>query len=108
NLGNLGSILNGPIGIKMVKEGTQWYGIIYNSGNDMLVRVSFGTSLSNGTPTAQTVVKAYGGVNNGMDVGVSNNNFIVVMTNPSTNKLTLINFGNSLTNTPVDPTNIKA
>lgn len=106
NLGNLGGVLTAPIGIKLIKEQGQWYGIIYNSGNDNLVRVSFGTSLENNSPSAQNVVKAYGSVNNGLDVGISNGKVVVAVTNATTNKLTLIDFGNSILNTPVDPTNI--
>lgn len=106
NLGSLGGILSVPGGIKIIKESGQWYGIVYNAGNDNLVRVSFGTSLTNNTPTAQNVVKAYGAVNNGLEIGVTNNKVVALITNPQTDKITLVNFGSSITNNPTDPADV--
>lgn len=106
NLGSLGGVLNGPIGIRILKEHDNWYGLVYNSGNDNLVRISFGASLANNSPVAENVVKAFGGVNNGFDLKTINGQTIAAITNPSTNKVTLIDFGNSINNNPVDPTNI--
>ncbi|HEY0744942.1 MAG TPA: PKD domain-containing protein [Chryseosolibacter sp.] len=107
NLGNPGSILNGPIGLKIVKEGASWYGIVYNSGTDNLVRLNFGNSITN-TPSAENIVKAYASnaTNSGLEIAVSSNRVMAMVTNPTANRLILIDFGNSITNTPTDPADI--
>jgi PKD repeat protein len=105
NLGNIGNLFSGPIGIKVIKEQNDWYGLLYNSGTDQIIRISFGSSLANNSPTAATVVKAYASnnANASIEIGVSETKTVAVVTNPATNKLTLINFGNSIKNSPADP-----
>lgn len=106
DLGNIGDVMNAPVCLRVVQENGNWYGVVYNSGSDKLVRISFGTSLANSAPTAEEVIKGYGGLNNDIAIGYSNEQWVVAITSPSSNKLSLINFGSSLTNTPIDPDDI--
>jgi PKD repeat protein len=108
NLGNINNAFSGPVNIKVVREQNNWYGLVYNSATDQLLRISFGGSVSNNSPTVESVIKAYGSnnTNAAIEIGVSQDKTVVIVTNPATNKLTLINFGNSITNTPTDPADI--
>jgi PKD repeat protein len=108
NLGNISNVLNGPIGIKVVKEQNDWYALSYNSGTDQIIRIAFGSSLANNNPTASSVIKAYASnnTNASIEIGISENKSVAIVTNPATNKLTLINFGSSITNSPVDPADL--
>lgn len=106
NLGSFSGELNGPVGIKFMKENGNWYSIVYNSGNDKLIRLSFGNSLANIPSSAQQVITGYGGANNGMDLVRDGSNIICVVTQPSSGNITLIDFGNSITNTPQDPADV--
>ncbi|MDN5215972.1 PKD domain-containing protein [Fulvivirgaceae bacterium BMA12] len=98
NLGNLG-ILNNPEPIKFIQEGSTWYGLVHNGGTGSLILLDFGTNLTS-VPTATQILTGVGGTSSNMDLGVDNGNIIVLVSNFSTNNVTQINFGNSLTNTP--------
>lgn len=103
NLGTLG-ILGGYLeGIQIIKDNISgnWYGLILNGQNNYLVRLSFGTSLSN-TPTAVNL----GNINNLMNYPHAiytfneGGNWYSYITNFYGNNLLRLNFGNSLANIP--------
>jgi PKD repeat protein len=106
NLGSFGGVLNGPVGLKFLKENSIWYCLVYNSGDDKLIRLTFGSSLSNVPSSAVAVITAQGGANNGLELAVDNGNVVCLITQPATGKLTLINFGSSITNTPSETTDV--
>lgn len=108
DLGSLQGMLKAPIGITLLKEQGSWYGMVYNSGSDSLARINFGGSLTNAEPTVTNVAKGFASNNNNsaLTVGVSNDNVVAVLTNPATNKITLVNFGNTVLNTPNPTTDI--
>ncbi|MBE0646301.1 MAG: hypothetical protein IH596_00800 [Bacteroidales bacterium] len=99
NLGSFGMLTNGVLGIEVKQESGQWYAFVCNNTN--IVRLSFGSSLSN-TPTA-TMLGPYGMLNVAHCIEILNENGIWVgyLTCSTGNKLVRLNFGNSLLNIPV-------
>ncbi len=99
DLGNLGLVLNSPNRIKIVKEDNNWFGIVTNSNNNLLIRYNFGASLQNNNPNVTTFstlnrpadMKLYYDVKDGWFVMISSN---------LNNNISLISFGSSLINTP--------
>ncbi len=98
NLGNIDDLFNNPEPIKLLQEAGEWFALVHNGGNGNLLRLSFGNSLGN-IPSASIVASGVGGNNTSMDFGRSNDSLVVVFVNPSA-KLNLVNFGNSIQNTP--------
>lgn len=97
-LGTITGMIN-PYGLRMIKEGPNWYALVGCNSN--LGRLSFGTSITN-TPTFSSL----GNFSNAL-VGlrdlrvVSENGNLIAMAVSRTNKtISLVNFGNSVTNTP--------
>lgn len=101
DLGNISNLLSGPEQIKIIKEAGNWYGLVINGTNSTLIRISFGSNLSNDVPSAGQIFTGVSTVNSGMDYGATAESKVLVATNSSTNKLTLINFGNSIRNNPL-------
>lgn len=101
NVGNLGTAINKPEPIDFIKEGDNWYAFTANSfGNFNLVRLNFGTSLTN-TPTT-TDLSNFGGKLNrprGLIIKKDRGKLVALITNAGDNTLILIDFGSSLTNT---------
>lgn len=104
NLGNISSLLSGPEQIKIVKEGTLWYGLVINGATSSLIRIDFGSSLKN-IPSAHHILDGISTVNSGMDIASIGGDWVVVATNSATQKLAIVNFGNSITN-DLQPTDI--
>ncbi|MEP2668344.1 MAG: PKD domain-containing protein [Cyclobacteriaceae bacterium] len=101
NLGNISNLLSGPEQIKIINEAGNWFGLLINGTNSTLIRISFGPNLANDVPSAEQIFTGVSTVNSGMDYGVTAGSKVLVATNSSTNKLTLINFGNSIMNNPL-------
>ena len=103
NLGNLGGLVPSIEGIQIKKDGTngRWYGLVAGFSNSFLVRLDFGNSLQN-TPTAENL----GNIGNLMEsthtlyTFEENNNWFTLVGNYASSRLTLLKFGNSLSNTP--------
>lgn len=100
DLGTLGGALSGPKNIRFVKESGTWYGILINSSNNTLARLSFTTGIQN-TPSIQVL----GNLDSwallyGLDVIHDGANWIAVVSDLNGNKLSLINFGSSIQNNP--------
>lgn len=100
NLGTLGGSLSGPKNIRFVKEAGTWYGVIINSTNNTLARLSFLSGISN-PPTVQSLgnldswTQVYG-----LDLVYDGTQWIAVVADLSGNKLSLVNFGASVQNNP--------
>ncbi len=60
NLGNIGSLLTQPVEIKIVTDNGKWYGFISNQSGSvstsLITRIDFGTSLTNPSPTATSLI----------------------------------------------------
>lgn len=105
NLGNFGNVIPPQTeGIQIRKDGGNWYGFVVGgngSGNARLVRLDFGTSLTN-----VPVVTNLGNVGN-MDWSTEYQlvkdgaNWFGLVANRSNSRISIHNFGNSLTNIPL-------
>ncbi|HCW08314.1 MAG TPA: hypothetical protein DGG95_13220, partial [Cytophagales bacterium] len=95
NLGDLGGHLNQPGPIKIVSENGQWYGLAFNTASGELLKLSFGSSLSNPVVVDVLFVTApY--VNAGLAIAKdSTNGWVCVLT--MTNGFLIMRLGNSLT-----------
>ena len=101
DLGNFENLLSGPEPIKIIEEDGNWFGLIVNAGSSSIIRLSFGSNLDNNNPISETAFEGLDVGSNGMDLGISSNGIIAVIANTLTNKLTIINFGNSIQNNPL-------
>jgi PKD repeat protein len=98
NLGNIGGIVNKAVGLAIIKDNGNWYGLIANSGTSTVVRLSFGNSLTN-TPTADAISDASIQTAYHLDLVYDGSKYVAVAANYGKH-LTIIDFGNSMSNTP--------
>ncbi len=95
NLGSLSGMLNQPGAIRIVKQNSNWFGLIHNSGNGELILLSFGNSLSNAftTTVALTTMSL---TNEGLAVGYDQaNGWVCVLSIPG-EQFQIIKLGNDL------------
>lgn len=83
NLGNISNVILKPIDIKIVSENGNWYGFVYGQSDPKLVRIDFGSSLSNTTlgvaPISATIViSGTGTINGGFDMVYDGSRWIIV------------------------------
>jgi PKD repeat protein len=102
------SQLNNPDGIRFYKEGLRWYAIISNL-NGSLVRYDFGTSLTNiPAPSDIKVLNVPDGLLNtpvNLVVVKENGAVIVCVANNGSGQISILNFGNSITNNTITGSN---
>ncbi|MCA6409287.1 MAG: PKD domain-containing protein, partial [Cytophagales bacterium] len=103
SLGNPNNAINSPEGIDVIKEGDNWYGLITNQGND-ITRVSWGTSLVDMPTAVKLNLNSFNKLQGPIEIEIVKQaeQYIAVVANGFGNYLTLINFGNSLSNNPTD------
>ncbi|HMI64486.1 MAG TPA: hypothetical protein VK517_00510, partial [Cyclobacteriaceae bacterium] len=101
DLGNINGILSGPQNLEFVQEGGIYYGIVTNFLGGNLIRLSF-LSGPGAAPTAQDLGNFGGAIPHprGLDIVNDSGNFIAAVASFDGNKISLINFGNSITNNP--------
>ncbi len=101
NLGNPNSILDYPVGIFPTKQGNNWHVFVANGNSMFLGRLDFGNSLLN-TPTGIRLGSLNGQLSNSADLSIlpECGNFVGFITQLS-GKIMRLDFGNSLTNTPI-------
>ena len=97
--GNMGN-LSYPHKLYVFNSNNKWYGFTANFNNSTITRFDFGTDFS-GVPVA-TNLGNFGVLNGatGLNAVEYNNNWYVFVTNAIGNKITRLNFGASLLNTP--------
>ncbi len=102
NWGNIGN-LEQPLDLNIFQDnGGKWYGFTVNADNNTVTRFDFGNDFTN-PPTATNL----GGFNGLLDypTGINaineNGKWYVFITNTTSSTLTRLDFGNSLSNTPV-------
>jgi PKD repeat protein len=114
SLGNLGAPLNRPEPLAFVQDQGQWYAFTSNfsdparASNSNLIRLNFGPSLTN--RPSLTNLSNVGDkllVVRGITIVKDGRNYVGVLTNAGNNTLTLVNFGNSVTN-PISAANVIA
>lgn len=96
------SFLDKPEAIDFIQENGQWYAIVanmgYAGGSRAFIRLNFGTNLSN-TPTATNLGDlGLPGFSRGLKLVKQGGNYYMLVANASSNKLYVIKFGNSITN----------
>jgi PKD repeat protein len=100
NLGNLGGVLTNGSGLKIKKNGNNYIGFFINKGADQLVRLNFGADIYS-TPSTQTIAVQGLGAANHFEIYKENDKFFGFAASPTSQKLFVLSFGNSLVNTPV-------
>ena len=107
NLGNVGGLLSFPNGIEIYRHAGNWYGFVgLFDPNSGIVRLDFGTSLTN-SPTAQNLgMFGLSGRFWGMRVVEQAGNLILVVINRNTNSIVRINYRNSFNNSIVNATHV--
>jgi PKD repeat protein len=98
-LGNIGGLLNGPEPIKILKEANEWYGIVHNKGDLSLIKLHFGSSLTN-MPTASLILAGVGSDGTNLDYSYTNDSLVVILSNFSSANFTTVNLGSSINNIP--------
>jgi PKD repeat protein len=100
DLGTLNDVLDGPKNIKFINDQGNWYALVINFSGSNIVRLDFGNSLEN-IPTA-TNLGNLGLLNSprGLELKEDDGNYIAIIANWLGNEIHLLNFGNSLLNTP--------
>ena len=95
------TLLNGSTGIQMVKENNNWYALVANHWTGEILRLDFGTDITNTSPT-ETLVGTFG-FNSVYHIKVQyqNNNLLLFAAGFISNTVGVINFGNSINNPPV-------
>lgn len=101
---------NGPEGIKLYQQGSNWYALVCNLFGSTITRIKFGSSLAN-TPAnadlSQMAVPA-GLLDFPRNVDVVSNQGMVygLVANFNTNQVTILNFGSSIANNSITGANI--
>jgi len=70
NMGNFGGLMSRPSGIFAVQENANWYLLVTNESSNKLVRLNFGASLLNNTPTATDLGNPGGAFNHPRDISI--------------------------------------
>lgn len=105
DLGNFGGILFNPSDIALYNQNGTWYGIVVDYGTYSIIRLRFGNSLKN-SPDSVTVLLNSSNSNLTTPWSVklasdSTGNIFGLVGNFTAGTMTLLDFGNSILNTPV-------
>jgi PKD repeat protein len=100
NLGTLGGLIDRPESIALEKDGANWYGLILNRNE--IIRVSWGASLANNPSAVSLNLSASGKLSTPTEIEIerANGQFVAVIANNGTGRVSLVNFGSTLTNNP--------
>ena len=98
NLGNLGVLGNGNRDFVLLEDNGSYYGILVNAFSQ-LFRIDFGNSLLN-TPTATLLTLPPGLMSTpfNIDFKKMGSDFVAIIANNSGGNVTVVNFGNSMSN----------
>ena len=100
NLGGFG-LLNRPVGLHIIQENNNNYLFVVNRNNNKLVRINFGNSLVNNSPTATDLGNPGNLLSFPRDITILKDcgSTYGYITNEGTNKITKLNFSNSVIGT---------
>lgn len=95
--------LNYPKTMKIMKENGNFYAFISNESGNNIVRIDFGTSISNNTPTSVSLPVSGLASGTGIDIAYdcTQNKYIGYISQVSQALIRVLDFGTSLTNIPV-------
>lgn len=99
NLGNVNGLMGGMYDIHILQSGTDWFGFFHTNGG-ALVKLEFGSSLTN-IPVAGniTLSGAVFGTPYYSDIVFDGQNYIYFGANQSTNNISVVDLGTSLSGT---------
>lgn len=101
DLGNVSGQISSPNGIALYKEGSLWYALVLSVFNNTVTRVEFGNGLGNAPTTASVIVNTNLNFPRGLEiVRDPAGNVLAVIANYIGSTLTVLDFGNSITNAP--------
>ncbi len=104
NLGNFGGQLANPAGLSVLKDGENWFAFVASRTGSRIVRLSFGSSITNVSPEVSQVDPPSGIILTGcnsLTVKKSNDNYYIFVVGGLSNRLFVLNLGNSLANSPI-------
>ncbi|MFY0626908.1 MAG: PKD domain-containing protein, partial [Reichenbachiella sp.] len=98
-LGNPDDLFNLSYSVRIIKENSNWYGLVTNNSNSQLIRLTFGIDITS-APTAEVVTLDSNPMNKprGLDIAFDDGNYFAIVGNNNTANLTLVNFGSSISN----------
>ncbi len=85
--------LKQPGAIRIIREANQWYGLVHNTTSEELLKLSFGSQLSNSITTT-SLITGVGGFNSGFDVVKDATDGWVCVISNATNDFSMIRLGN--------------
>lgn len=95
---SVNSLISGASDIKFLYQGGNWFGYVANYYSNSIVRLDFGTSLSNDTPTATSLGNPAGWNGfYGLDIISSGGNMMIAGVGNSSNSISVINYTNTIT-----------
>ncbi|MFY0607845.1 MAG: hypothetical protein JXR10_14095, partial [Cyclobacteriaceae bacterium] len=101
NLGTLSGSLSVHKDMEFVEEGGDWYALLINDGSNELLRLDFGSDLTNTSPI---VTDLSSGLSlsgpRGLSLANDDGDWVAVIASNNSEKLTIVRFGASITNTP--------
>jgi len=102
--------LNSPEGIKLYREGNNWYGLVANAGSSVITRYRFGTSLTNVLAASDvSVLNVPAGLLNAprnLELVSAGGTVFVLVANSASNQVTIVSLGNSIANGVVSASNV--
>ncbi len=101
DLGDQG-VLTYPGAMDFIKQGNIWFAIVANVYSNNIVLFEFGNGLKS-QPTSVQILTGTGALNTPFGVRIVNSNgtILVFVTNNGSNSIQVINFGNSIQNSPI-------
>jgi len=102
DMGTLG-VLDFPTQARFIKGNNVWYGFVTNYSGNQLVRLTFGNGIDS-LPTAKENLGAFSSLSApfGLEILNDGGDYTIIVSNSTSNKLSLIHFGTSLLNNPDD------
>ncbi|WP_343674796.1 gliding motility-associated C-terminal domain-containing protein [Chitinophaga sp.] len=102
NWGNIGTTMNYPTELSIIKEGDDYWGLTVNASSNTVTRFYFGKNFTN-APTAENLGNVTGTLSwpTGIYAAKYNNKNYIFVTNTYGGTLVRMDFGSSIGNTPV-------
>ncbi|WP_370089240.1 PKD domain-containing protein [Ekhidna sp.] len=99
-ISNPSGLLSTPQGLDIIYDGSEYYGFAVNGGTDDLIRIDFGNSISNETPTAVSLGDFSGLIRDSDYIRVVFDGVSFKGVISSRDELVILDFGTDITNTP--------
>ena len=96
NLGNPGGLLGNPTSMRMIKQGLNWFGLVFSQQSSSIVLLNFGTSIENVNTTASLAATSVGGIEGALDVANNGGNSFVVLVSDNSGTVSTLPFPNGL------------